>query len=44
MFEVLEHTADIGFRATAKDLPELFETAAEALVAHGDGNRQHRTA
>ena len=33
MFEVLEHTADIGFRATAATLPELFEAAAEALVA-----------
>jgi SHS2 domain-containing protein len=33
MFEILEHTADIGFRATAKSLPELFESAAEALVA-----------
>jgi SHS2 domain-containing protein len=32
-FEVLEHTADIGFRATANSLPELFESAAEALVA-----------
>lgn len=33
MFEILEHTADIGFRATARSLPELFESAAEALVA-----------
>ena len=33
MFEILEHTADIGFRATAATLPELFEAAAEALVA-----------
>ena len=33
MFEILEHTADIGFRATAATLPELFENAAEALVA-----------
>lgn len=33
MFEILEHTADIGFRATAKTLPALFESAAEALVA-----------
>jgi SHS2 domain-containing protein len=32
-FEILEHTADIGFRATAGSLPELFESAAEALVA-----------
>lgn len=33
MFEILEHTADIGFRATANSLPELFGSAAEALVA-----------
>jgi SHS2 domain-containing protein len=33
MFEVLEHTADIGFRATAATLPGLYEAAAEALVA-----------
>ncbi len=33
MFEVIEHTADIGFRAWAKSPAELFETAAEALVS-----------
>ena len=33
MFESLEHTADIGFRARASTLPQLFESAAEALVA-----------
>ncbi|HEY7334193.1 MAG TPA: archease [Bryobacteraceae bacterium] len=33
MFEILEHTADIGFRATAPSLTGLFEAAAEALVA-----------
>ena len=33
MFEVLEHTADIGFRARAASLPELFENAAEALAS-----------
>jgi SHS2 domain-containing protein len=33
MFQILEHTADIGFRATAATLPGLFEAAAEALVA-----------
>ena len=32
MFEVLEHTADIGFRAHAASLKELFESAAEALI------------
>ncbi len=31
MFEILEHTADIGFRARANTLAELFETAALAL-------------
>ena len=33
MFEIIEHPADIGFRASAGSLPELFESAAEALVA-----------
>jgi SHS2 domain-containing protein len=33
MFEVLEHTADIGFRARGSTLAELFESAAEALAA-----------
>ena len=33
MFELLEHPADVGFRARAGSLPELFECAAEALVA-----------
>ena len=33
MFEILEHTADIGFRAQAPTLPELFESAGEALVS-----------
>jgi SHS2 domain-containing protein len=32
-FQILEHTADIGFRAKASSLPGLFEAAAEALVA-----------
>src|SRR5215472_4147871 len=31
MFEVLEHTADVGFRAWGQSLPELFENAALAL-------------
>ena len=31
MFEILEHTADIGFRAHARSVPELFETAALAM-------------
>lgn len=33
MFEILEHAADVGFRARAGTLPELFERAAEAMVA-----------
>ncbi len=33
MFEILEHPADIGFRATGKSKEELFETAALALVS-----------
>lgn len=33
MFEILEHTADTGFRARARSLPELFESAAEALIS-----------
>ena len=33
MFEILEHTADIGFRARGRSLAELFETSALALVS-----------
>lgn len=33
MFEILEHTADIGIRVRAATLPELFEQAALALQA-----------
>ncbi|MBS1263826.1 MAG: Protein archease [Methanonatronarchaeales archaeon] len=32
-YEFLEHTADVKFRATGGSLEELFESAAEALVA-----------
>jgi SHS2 domain-containing protein len=32
MFEILEHMADIGFRAQAASLAGLFESAAEALA------------
>ena len=32
MFEVLEHTADIGFRARGRTRSELFASAAEALA------------
>lgn len=31
MFEILEHTADIGFRACAPNLPALFCESARAL-------------
>jgi SHS2 domain-containing protein len=33
MFEVLEHSADVGFRARATSLAELFENAGAALAA-----------
>ncbi len=33
MFEVLEHTADIGFRVRATSAARLFEEAAAALAA-----------
>lgn len=33
MFEILEHTADIGFRAHGRDLADLFAVAAEAMVS-----------
>lgn len=33
MFELLEQTADFGFRARSRTRPELFETAAQALVS-----------
>ncbi len=32
MFEILEHTADIGFRARGRTLEELFENAGKALM------------
>jgi SHS2 domain-containing protein len=32
-FEVIEHTADIGFRAWGSSIEEMFASAAEALVA-----------
>lgn len=35
-FEILEHPADIGFRAFGKTLAELFENAAVALVSIAD--------
>lgn len=39
-FELLEHTADIGFRVEAADLRELFEAAAQALVSVAMDNRR----
>jgi SHS2 domain-containing protein len=33
MFEILEHTADIGFRARGRTPEELFESAALALLS-----------
>ncbi len=33
MFEILEHTADIGFRARGRTLGELFENSALALLS-----------
>src|SRR5512135_3294611 len=44
--EILEHTADIGFRVTAGELDELFRTSARALIAliiHPSGLRTDRT-
>ena len=32
-FEILEHPADIGFRAYGRTLPELFENAALAMLS-----------
>jgi SHS2 domain-containing protein len=32
MYEILEHAADVGFRARAGSVQELFANAAEALV------------
>ena len=33
MYELFEHTADLGLRATAPDLNALFEEAAKALTS-----------
>ena len=35
-FEILEHPADIGFRAYGATLPELFRNAALAMLAIAD--------
>ena len=36
VFELLDHTADIGFRTWGSTLPELFENAAHALVSFAE--------
>ena len=41
-YEVLEHTADVGLRAVASDLAELFETAAEGMAAIAGVHRPGR--
>ena len=33
MYEIFEHTADLGLRIRANDLPGLFEEAARALFS-----------
>ena len=33
MYEIFEHTADLGLRVRAEDLPELFAEAARGLFA-----------
>src|SRR5947209_5041675 len=38
--EVFDHTADVGLRITAEDLPDLFRTAAEALFDYVVANRE----
>jgi SHS2 domain-containing protein len=41
-FEILEHTADTGFRARGASIEELFEQAAAALVAIAIDSSQTR--
>jgi SHS2 domain-containing protein len=36
-FELLAHTADVGFRVRGSTLPELFENAARALMSFTTG-------
>src|SRR4051794_15269509 len=38
--EVFDHTADVGLRIKAADLPDLFRTAAEALFDYVVANRE----
>lgn len=42
-FEVVEHIADVGFRAWGETLGNLFEQAAEALISFGS-HSSHTTA
>ncbi|MFN0168764.1 MAG: archease [Bryobacteraceae bacterium] len=39
-FELLEHTADVGFRAFGSAPAELFENAARALLSFTDGETE----
>ena len=36
-----DHTADVGLEVTARDLDDLFRTAAEGLVGYVVVNREH---
>ena len=38
MYELFEHTADLGLRASARDLPSLFAEAARGLFSMIVGN------
>jgi SHS2 domain-containing protein len=43
-FEILEHTADVGIRARAESLPELFLCSAEAVLEIMGGRRPNARA
>jgi len=42
-FEILEHTADVGFRVRGASAAELFENAARALVSFTQEDRSGAT-
>lgn len=42
-FEILEHTADVGFRAWGATVAELFESTAAALVSFAEPARRRDT-
>jgi SHS2 domain-containing protein len=44
VFEILEHTADIGFRAWGATLPELLQNAAVALTSFAESADAENTA